>query len=340
MATHLPLLTVSQARTFRRCQREALLAYEQGYRAVSDAASLRFGTLIHAGLEAWFLARRDGAQALDAAHLAIAEGAAANPETDDVDIVKAEELLRGYDARWSDEPLDVLAVEAQFAADLRNPATGAPSRTFALGGKIDAIVRDREGRVLIVEHKTTSEKIGPGSDYWQKLTLDAQVSTYFVGARSLGYEPAACVYDVIAKPKLAPLKATPVESRKYTKAGTLDARQRETDESLGEFRARYREKIADDPSAVYQRGEVVRLEEEERDAAHDMWMTAVAIREARVSGRWPRNPDGCERYHRMCSFFGVCTRTASLDDAAQFRRAETTHEELTPAAADVEPSAA
>lgn len=333
-AKRLPLYTVSQARTYRRCAREALYAYELRTRAVADAGSLRFGTLVHHGLAAWFLAAQSGADRLVAAHASIAANA-----TDDVDpfeLVRAEELLRGYDARWGEEGLDVLAVEVEFRAPLRNPQTGAASRTFDLGGKLDAIVRDHHGRVLIVEHKTTSEQIGAGSDYWRKLTLDAQVSTYFVGARALGYEPEACIYDVLGKPKLRPLKATPEVERKLKKDGTPYAGTRTADETADEFRARFAAYVAEHPAELYQRGEVVRLDDEERDAAHDLWHTAASIREARVSGRWPRNPDGCERYHRMCSYFDVCTRVASLDDASRFQVLDTPHAELS---ADAVPAA-
>ena len=38
---------------------------------------------------------------------------------------EAEAMLRGYHARWSDEQLEVLAVESEFACALTNPETGA-----------------------------------------------------------------------------------------------------------------------------------------------------------------------------------------------------------------------
>jgi hypothetical protein len=59
-----------------------------------------------------------------------------------VDVVRAEELLRGYHVRWAGESYDVLAVEATFSAPLVNPDSRAPSKTWSLGGKIDAIARE------------------------------------------------------------------------------------------------------------------------------------------------------------------------------------------------------
>lgn len=349
----LPLVTVSQARTFRRCHREHYLAYELGYRPISDAEALLFGRLWHVGQESWWgavmLGRPD--DALEAAIAGMRLGVAAN----DYELVKAEELMRGYHFRWGDDLLDVHVVEKEFQTDLLNPETGAASRTYQLGGKVDAIASVRQGHpdrapgVYVVEHKTTSEDIGLGSTYWQRLRLDAQVSIYFEGARSLGHDVVGCLYDVVRKPGIRPSAVALVDAegvkivhdasgqRVRTKDGkkwreTGDTAQgyvlQTRPETPEEFRARLRSDIAENPDRYYQRGTVVRLAEEMRDAAADTWQTARLIREAELAKRHPRNPDACVRYGRVCSYFGVCTGAAQLDDATQFRRVENPHQEL------------
>lgn len=326
--TRLPVITNSEQKTFRRCTREHYYSYGLGYRSLAEAESLRFGSLFHVGLEAWWRAQTaDRGNALSAAIDAMA------PEAlDEFDLVRAGVLMQGYDARWGNETLEVLAVEAEFRADLINPATGRPSQTYEVGGKLDAIVRrPADGLVFIVEHKTTSEDIGVGSQYWQRLQLDSQISVYFAGARSLGYEPAGCLYDVIGKPRIAPLKATPEDARKYTKDGRLYANQRAEDETPDEYRERLVAKVAEDPDRFYQRGEVVRLETEERDSAFDTWQTARLMREAQLAQRYPRNPESCERYGRVCSYFGVCTGTASLEDPTRYQHVDNVHQELSQA---------
>jgi len=127
---HLPLVTSSSMRTFRRCAREYFISVVLRFASVESADALRFGKLLHKGLETWWTTVD-----LDVS-LAAMTGA-----RDDFERAKAEELLRGYHFRWKDEPLEVVAVEAQFAAPLINPATGAASKTFALGGRIDAVAR-------------------------------------------------------------------------------------------------------------------------------------------------------------------------------------------------------
>lgn len=331
----LPLFTNSRVKTYRSCQRKHRLRYVDGYRAVRSNENQRFGTLVHAGLEQWYLAiKHQDPERLDVALHALAS------EPDPFERAKAEALIVGYDARWGDEPYEVLSVEQQFETALVNPLTGAESKTWRLAGKLDVMLRDlRHGRVLLTEHKTSSEDIRQGSDYWRRLRMDSQVSIYFDGAAALGHDVAGCLYDVICKPGLRPLKATPVEARKYTKptkaepVSRLYAGQREADETPTEYRARIVNAISEDPTAFYQRAEVSRLEAELDSARQDTWQLAQQMREAERMGRAPRNPDACLLYGSACEFFDVCSGMASIEDTTRFVREDDVHPELAPAAA-------
>lgn len=206
----LPILSNSEIRTFRRCAREHHFAYRLRRRPKEKAAALRFGTLLHVALEAWWKCTGNA----EARFVAAIEALRASGESDAFDLVKAEELMLGYTARWGEEAYETIAVEEQFDAPLVNPATGAESRTFRLGGKLDAIVRRTHKSLL--EHKSTSEDISDGADYWRVVSaLDSQVSGYMPGARALGHDVLDCIYDVIRKPGIQQLEATPVENRKY-----------------------------------------------------------------------------------------------------------------------------
>ena len=319
---HLPVITNSELRTFRRCAREHHLRYRLRRRPIRDADTLRFGTLLHAALEAWWRAPAFPESRLVAGIKAIEDHARAT-DVDPYDRVDAEELMLGYTARWGDAVPAVIGVEAQFEAPLVNPVSGAPSKTYRLGGKLDVLFA-----YGFMEHKTTSEDIGLGGDYWRRISaLDSQVSMYTVGARALGVD-GPCTYDVIRKVALRPKRATPVESRKYTKDGKLYATQREHDETPDEYRVRVREHIAENPERYYSRGEIVRLEHDEAEHAADVWQTARAMRDAELAERFPRNPDACLRFGRECEYLAVCSGQASIDDDSRFRTAETAHEEL------------
>lgn len=322
----LPILSNSELRTFRRCPREHHFSYRLKRRTKRKSEALRFGTLSHHGLEAWWRCDGDASARLSAACAALeVHGKDADP----FDVAKAQALLVGYTARWADEPMEVLAVEAQFEAPLVNPASGHESKTFALGGKIDAIVRLPSGRVALIEHKTTSEEIGLGADYWRRVSaLDSQASMYHVGARALGHDVEVCVFDVIRKPGQKPLKKT--ETIKYRKDGQPNAGQRLVDETPDEYRERILEAIGENPSRYFARGEVVRLEHDEREAAFDTWQTARLVREAELAERYPRNADACIRFGRECEYFPVCSGETGIDNDSLYRTAAESHEELAP----------
>jgi hypothetical protein len=335
------VVTNSQLKCFRRCQREHHYAYQLGYRVREDAEALRFGTLIHAGLEHWW-----SGHDMEAVLEAGTRGA-----VDDFEAARVRVLLLGYDARWRDEldMSDVVAVEREFRAPLVNPQTGASSRTYVLGGKVDVLLRRR-----FVEHKTTSEEIGLGSIYWRQLTLDPQVSTYYAGAKALGHEVDGCLYDVIRKPSLRPANVPLVDAdgakivhdangqRVRTKDGkkwreTSDTAQgyvlQTRPETAEEYENRLTEEVAVNPERYYQRGEVVRLEEDEREAALDAWHLTQSMRVSEIAVQHPRNPDACPRYGSMCPYFDVCTGMASLNDETRFNRVDNVHPELSAEAA-------
>jgi hypothetical protein len=219
------LFTNSRATCFRRCQQEHQFAYEDQYRPRVKSRPLSFGKTLHAGIEEWRLAVKEGKGVDESLAVALAgiiatvAGLGPDADFDEFEAVKCDELMRGYHARWwhhDISELTYLAVEPKFEAPMINPETGYPSRTWILAGAIDGIA-EIDTRAWNVETKTTSSDISPGSDYWQRLRIDGQVSQYYAGATALGHEIWGCIYDVIKKPTLKPLKATPEENRKFTK---------------------------------------------------------------------------------------------------------------------------
>jgi hypothetical protein len=355
----LQLFTASASRTFRRCPREYRLRYlDRIVPSGGRARPLRFGTTWHYMLEAWWKAWRYTARTrldrmLDELDARVAT-ALEEDEADETEVLEDRARLRAlgilYHARWNGERIKVLDVEREYRAPLVNPSTGFESQTWERAGKIDAIGQllvasaDLPAEsVVIVEHKTTSSDISPGSMYWRALTIDSQLSHYVAAGKALGHDVAGCVYDVVAKPKLERKLATPEDERKYTVAveakpakgkrpareavpSRLYANQRETDETLDEYEARLLAHMQADPDRYVRRATIVRLEEDLAAAALDDWQTARLMREAEVEKRWPRNPDACLRYQRPCDYLPLCAREASEDDP-MYTRADA-HSEL------------
>lgn len=318
------LLTNSAVKTYRACPRLYQLRYVEGFRPAREASVLWFGDLIHKGLEQWWL--NEGEDRLPAALEAIGRDAA---KADPFEHAKAVAMLAGYDARWNSDEWETISAEQTFGAPLRHPETGAVSQVYRVGGKLDVLARQRStGLKYLFEHKTSSEDLSPGSDYWRHLAVDSQVSIYLEGAAALGHDVAGCIYDVLGKPDLRPYRATPVESRKYKRTGELYANQREQDETPDEYQARVMDALATDPNRYFARSEIVRLEAERRAAGADLWQFAEIIHQNSFAGRAPRNTDACLRFNRPCEFFAVCAGEASLDDPTLFRRDSNIHPEL------------
>jgi CRISPR/Cas system-associated exonuclease Cas4 (RecB family) len=162
--------------------------------------------------------------------------------------------------------------------------------------------------VYVWEIKTTSEDLSLAGVYWRRLTIDFQVSTYLAAARSLGYDAIAVLYDALRKPAHRPM-----------------ATKNETPEAYGR---RVLEAITEDPERYYRRGLVTRLESELDEARVDTWQTAVAIRDSKRLKVFPRNPDACVQWSRVCDYFAVCCGEQSIDDPLLFRKNESKHVEL------------
>ncbi len=342
--TRLPLLSNSSLNTFRRCPREYYFRYVLLRKTRAKAAALRFGTLFHIALNAWW---RCNGSAVEKLLAALAALDAQEEEKDLFELVKARCLIAGYTARWGDEGYETLAVELQFRLPLFDGGgrvlnasgevvgvTRARSMGFDLGGAIDVIAK-RNGRVRNVEHKTTSSDISVGSDYWRHVvTLDPQVSTYMNASRVLGYDPHDTLYDVIRKPTIVPHLATPEEDRKYTKPTKAEpiprlyAKQRETDESPEEYESRLTEEIAENPGRYFARMPIVRLDEDDAEHARDVRDTAAMIASAENYSRWPRSPNACERFGRLCEYHDACSGITTIEDDSRFITKTHQHEEL------------
>jgi hypothetical protein len=327
------IITKSRLAAYNACQRLHHLSYELGYRSAIPRPDTDWGTLFHAALDAWWSSWMPGCESLLALQNAQAamQSARAGLAIDDFAMAKAETMLIAYDARWSASmgEWEVLGSEVEFVATI-------PGRKrLRVAGKLDKLMRKRStGRIWFGEQKTSGADLSEGSMYWQRLRMDPQVSIYYRGVEALGFDDLeGCLYDVIVRPHMKPLKATPSDLRKYTKAtktepSRLYKGQRETDETVDEFRERLAAAIAEAPDAFFARAEVVRLEAELAESDRDVEEVALQIRKGPETGHAPRNPGACFLYNRPCEYLDACSGAASLDDPTKFKKLDTAHPEL------------
>jgi hypothetical protein len=312
------VLTQSSLSTFRACPRLYAYKYEYGLRRQRDDEALRVGSAFALAVEA------EG-KGLDV-QAAIERG---NLDAYEMALVAA--MFQTHIERWADDPVEHVAAELEVSMPLVNPETGRQSPLWVVGLKIDRIVRLADGRLALREYKTTSRDFAPGSNYWTRLDLDAQLSLYVIGARRAGYDVATIQYDVTRRPRQRPLKATPETERKYVKTtGLLYANQRAADETPEEYAARVAGAMREDPSRYFARVEIARTDQDLEDFQHELWDQAQALSEAKRKERWYRNPSNCvSSTGRACDFLPIC-KFSNLDTRVPegYRRVENVHEEL------------
>jgi len=304
------VITTSSVRAYRTCARLYKLRYVDLYTLAKSPDALRFGSLVHLGLNGWW-----SGDSMDVI-LRVLESNA----IDEFESVKSQEMLRGYDLRWRDslDLSEVESVEKKFSVRIINPATGYAMRKVRLHGMVDVRCKKK-----VVEHKTSAVDISPGSPYWRKLALDTQVSNYLIAEGV-----SECMYDVLGKPKVKPFKATPEECRKYKADGSLYKSQHESDELPEDYRARLRDHISENPDKYYQRGTIIRLDAELAAARVDLYQQAKIIKESSLTGYYPRNSDSCMMYGKECEFFDACTGIGDPGTDSRFIKKEVQHEEL------------
>jgi len=342
------VLTHSAMATARRCLRQHYYRYELRLRSQREATALRIGGAVHLGLERW----SRGTPADDAI-LQATSGYAVCPAWADahewaVERGTVANLLAGYFWRYQGDPLEYIEVEKVWNMPLVNPETGRASRTYELAGKRDGLVRTPDGRLFVLERKTTGEDIGPESDYWLRLRCDPQISLYILSARHDGHDVAGVVYDVVRKPSIRP-RQIPVLDESGLKTVLDDAtgeRVRNRDgkprqsagpgmtlatrtETPAEYGARLLADIEERPDFYFQRREVPRLEDDLEEFRLECWQQAKLLSDCRRWGRWFRNVgrSTCP----FCEYANLCLQSITVEPGvspAGFEIVEDVHPEL------------
>lgn len=371
-AGRIHLLTSSRIKLAQQCPRAHYYRYDVGLEALdATRGALVFGTAIHAGLEVWWRAYQGDAidDALSAAVDAVHESLdASGADVDPFEVERLTSMLCAYDTRWSRwaAGVEVLGVEIPFEVPLIHPTTGEAARAWRVAGKIDALVRLADGRVAVVEHKSSSADVSAGSDYRRRLTLDPQISTYLLGAEALGFPADLCLYDVLVKPDIKPLKATPEELRKYTEpksrvckecskknpstpaphtdaagltcvdgrivtdpGGRLYASQREHDETPVEYRERLIAHLGADPDRYLVHAEIVRSDEEREAHAWALWHAARSIEDTRRAALRTRDVRAVPQHSHACLSYGSPCQYLPICEGTANARDESRYRRLT-----------
>lgn len=320
---HKQLLTHSRQNSFKTCRRQHYLAYELGLRRTTDAKALRMGSAFHNGVE---VLGKGGTleAACEAVRKCYDRPDVFDPYEWDIERETVLRLVCAYQWRWSNHPLEYLAVEQSFELPLLNPETGKATSLFNLAGKIDGIVRMEDTRQAVKETKLFGDDIGPDSELWRRMRIDHQVSLYMTAARRLGYPVETVLYDVARKPTIKPssiaitdeLGAKIVLDSRGERVRTAKGDWRQTGDSdkgyvlqsrpmtADEWGDKLTNDIAERPDYYFQRVEVPRMDQDLSEYESEIWEIQQTIRAAQKSGRWYRTvgKNSCG----FCSYFDIC----------------------------------
>lgn len=308
--------------TARRCLREYDLAYRQRLeREDDDRETLVVGQTYHRAHDA-------AAKGLDP--FAVIERHAPGE-------LWTEKIRRLYAANvwyWRNEPIEIVETERTFSVEIAG---------IRYRGQIDALVRAKDGRLGVLERKTTASGVDAESDYWDRLRLDVQVGLYSLACDR---RPDFILYDVTRKPTINPKALTKADMTRLRgelesdghalyferfEAEEIEAALfigRETPELYG---ARLTSDIGNRPDYYFARREVARTSGDYAELLEDLSAQVSMLEAAERLDAFHRNPDACATFGR-CKFFGLCSnnRRPRIGEAPPegFREREHIHPEL------------
>ena len=286
-------LSATSIGTFQTCRRRYEYEKVKHIYPVDKPVALSFGSAIHAGL-AMAIRFLGGELELEKIKKCAVEAAFEVEGLSDEDRAKVEVLLFRYIDLYleSDNQYEVEAIEKSYTLPIVNPKTGIESTRYFLTGFVDAVYRDKDGKLHIIEHKTSSMA---NDDYFDRVDIDIQVAIYAdLLSRSTGEDVRSVIYDVIKKPKhvmnAGETDAEYEERKAASKTGRIKRKEAETYDG---FKHRLELAVGDD---CFVRKEIVLTDETMDEYRRELWAIANEM------GK-------CHEYYKCsgnCLKFGAC----------------------------------
>jgi hypothetical protein len=197
----------NSASIFRSCPFRFDLEYRQKIVPKKENISFYFGKCIHQALDYYFSEAKDLDMALeyfDSVFMGSLnereilwsgdprrkDGGDFRDAQSTLDYVKR--MLEAYINYWFDVNmgLDVLASEVDFEYEI-----DCDGSKILYTGIIDKIV-SIDGKTYILDHKTYAQSVDR-----ELLNVENQISGYYLGAKSLGYDVSGAIFDILYKKK-------------------------------------------------------------------------------------------------------------------------------------------
>ena len=167
---------------------------------------------------------------------------------------------------------------------------------------IDVVVEQGK-KQWIVEHKTAASV---DAGYIGRLALDDQISTYMVGAESLGFKPKGVIYNVLLKPRIRQKKK----------------------ESYQEYLGRIHTLYEESPEEYNHREIVLRSKTELEVFEDELRRFTEEMARIKEGGFYAKNTGACiTRFGSSCQFMPLCIEGDAALDRFKVREARSHHDE-------------
>ncbi|ACV57534.1 PD-(D/E)XK nuclease family protein [Alicyclobacillus acidocaldarius] len=301
------VLTHSRIAMRQVCPQKEHYHYVERLRPREVAWALSVGSAWHKGLEVWQRGEADEDGAV-AAGLATLDWI--RPENDEeayklqLERIRTEVMIRFAIRHF--RPRNLVAVEREFQLPIVNPATGRKSRKYLLGGKIDGVCEDEQGKLWILENKTTASI----EQFKQSYGMSQQLTLYVYAAARIFDRPiAGAVVRSVQKSRMEPKH-----------------RNGEMVETWEDFRDRLMAEYEENPAKYLSEDEVLRSSEQVKQLEAELWMECLERNWQARSGVIRHNTSNCHQYGG-CPFLPLCLGVEGARES-MFFVSSTTHDEL------------
>jgi len=243
---------------------------------------------------------------------------------DELVLVKAKCLLRGYVSRWTEDMRHwkLRAVEQTLKSPIVNPKTGRTLRNYTFAGKVDKLVQMPGGGHWLVDHKTTSSM----DRVEDQLPILSQPMAYRMLSWANGVQVRGAVWDMVKKPGISPKRVSQANCDLIRDTGQYYGQTVSTPgllssvigcsdpviESPELYGYRLDADIRENSDRYFKRhivthshAEMMTYLEELNDAAADI---NESLKRANKTGRVPyKNTAACFNFGTPCTYLGICT---------------------------------
>jgi len=298
------ILTQSAKSTFQWCERKFYWRYRRGLDTIELNPYMDIGTLYHKGLAELgpdLSNKKAMMEALSPEHV---------PEVSHDHMLIARFMCEEYHHIFSGgNPKWASALPGKIT-DLEITIVHKVARGTYLAGKLDGLIRDDEGRLWIIERKST---YSIDANYLGKVELDGQLTYYCMLAYlRYGEMPVGIVYDVGCRPRI----------------------HRREHEDLPTYLNRARAAFRATPGAFFARQIAFRREETVLRCLREVKRICREIQGCARARLWVMNDHVCNVRGRECPYQHLCIQGETPQAMAHYKLVEA-HCELDLDAAEV-----